>query len=171
MEIEVKDNIAAVEDAEEHTLLPDGYAGGDLFPENEEKAAGETVEKKESPVNLPDNTQQNTEAALQRRDFRGEIRALLLSQPQLREKLAAGESLPREVISECVKNGAPLRTAYAEYAAKQARVEVEQMRRENEILKQNSAAAAKAPVRGTSAGGGTNNKGKDPFLEGLLSDE
>jgi len=79
--------------------------------------------------------------------------------------------LPGEVISDCLKNGTGLCTAYAEYEEKRTKAETEQMRRENEILKQNSAAAARAPVRGTAAGCGVKTEGRDPFLEGLLSDE
>lgn len=180
MDTENKDKITAAQDEEESILLPEGYEGEDLFADPGEKADEEAKEPAENAQKQDAAGEKAQEGAAQERqsvpqtrlrDFRSEITALLTQHPQLREKLVRGEKLPQEVISDCVKNGVPLRTAFAEYEAKQARAEAEQMRRENEILKQNSAAAAKAPVKGTAAGGAADTKGKDPFLEGLLSDE
>ena len=81
-----------------------------------------------------------------------------------------GEKLPDEVIAACAKEGAPLRAAMAEYELKKAKLEIERLRREIAVLRQNASAAAKAPVKGASAGG-TDTKGKDPFLEGFLSED
>ncbi len=112
--------------------------------------------------------QKNTVTA---EDFRREVTALLERYPHLRKGFAQGEGLPKAVIAACVKEHIPLQVAYAEYAMRQAQEELEQMRKENEILKQNMTAANKAPVKGTVLGGSTNTKGKDPFLEGLFAED
>lgn len=178
MEIKNKDKIHDLKEEEEAAILPEGYDGGDLFDENGKQGADDAEkhpekgeETGEAVEPATENAAQVSAAEPQKHDFRQEIAELLEQYPDLRQKLAKGEGLPGEVISDCVKNGTVLRAAYAEYEAKQARAEAEQMRREIEILKQNSAAAAKAPVKGTAAGCGVKTEGKDPFLEGLLSEE
>lgn len=162
----------------ENVILPEGYDGGDLFDETgrQEKdpvnqSAENGQEQGETEKNVADKTAQTSKTEQQEHGFRGEVAALLEQYPTLREKLAKGEGLPGEVLSDCLKNGSGLCAAYAEYEAKRAKAEAEQMRRENEILRQNSAAAAKAPVKGTAAGCSVKTEGRDPFLEGLLSDE
>ena len=98
------------------------------------------------------------------RDFAAEIQELWTMRPDLK-----GTRLPREVAAAAVE-GRSLVLAYLEYENKQARAEAENSRKENEILRQNAAAAAKAPVKGVSGGGVTNTQPKDPFLEGFDSD-
>ena len=48
--------------------------------------------------------------------------------------------------------------------------QIEQLQRENAILRQNAQAAAKAPVRGVSGGGTAAENTKSSFLMGLESD-
>ena len=48
--------------------------------------------------------------------------------------------------------------------------QIEQLQRENAILRQNAQAASKAPVRGVSSGGASAEKPKSSFLVGLESD-
>lgn len=177
MEIKNKNKIHDLKEEEELAILPEGYDGGDLFQENGKQAADDAEqpsvkeEKKSEEKAVAENTAQVSVAEAQKHGFHEEIASLLEQYPDLREKIAKGEGLPGEVIADCLKNGTALRAAYAEYEAKRARAEAEQMRRENEILKQNSAAAAKAPVKGTATGCGVKTEGKDAFLEGLLSEE
>ncbi len=102
--------------------------------------------------------------------LRGEVNAMLEKYPHWRDKLHRGESLPREVVTACAKEGVTLRAAMAEYELEQAKREIERLHRENVVLRQNANAAAKAPVKGA-AFGGAETKGKDPFLEGLLSED
>ena len=102
--------------------------------------------------------------------FDREVAELMELYPELREKMSRGEALPREVMTACAKSGVSLRTAYAEYEAKRAKAEAEQLHKAIRILRQNAAAAAKAPVKGSAADSGES-KGKDPFLEGLLSED
>lgn len=105
-------------------------------------------------------------AAAPERDFQAEATALLSARPDLR-----GKTLPQEVVSDCVLNGKNLLLAYAEYEAKQEKAAAVKLRKENDILRQNAASAAKAPVRGISGGGATDTKAKDPFEEGFDSDD
>lgn len=102
--------------------------------------------------------------------FRQELNELVAMRPDLKESLAGGGQLPQEVVTGCVKSGIPLRTAYAEYEAKEARANAERIRQENEILKQNEQNAKKAPVKSVTAGGGVKAAGKDPFLVGFEAD-
>lgn len=98
-----------------------------------------------------------------------EMKMLMERYPHLREQMKRGEGLPQWLLAACVKDGASLREAYAEHEMQQAKEEAAQLRRELELLKQNTAASGKAPVKG--AAGNAGEKGKDPFLEGLLSEE
>ena len=141
-----------------------------IVPENEEKMLRSLPvgQKKGSEDTAAPERQKTMPGS--RSSFGKEVSALLERYPELREKIGRGEEIPREVLEICARTGISLRTAYAEYAVKQAKAEIERLQKENKILKQNAAAAAKAPVRGATAGG-NDNKGKDPFLEGLLSED
>lgn len=99
------------------------------------------------------------------RDFQAEAQELLRERPDLR-----GKTLPQEVVNACVKGNKNLLVAYAEYEARQEKAEAERLRKENDILKQNAASAAKAPVKGATGGGATDTKPRDPFEEGFDSD-
>ena len=99
------------------------------------------------------------------RDYTAEATELLRVRPNLR-----GKDLPDEVTRDAVENGKPLITAYLDYEAKQNNAELERLRKENQIYKQNAEAAARAPVAGTSGGGATDTKAEDPFLVGFNSD-
>lgn len=97
------------------------------------------------------------------RDFAAEIRDLWSVRPELK-----GTTLPSEVASAAA-NGRNLTLAYLDYEAKQSKATAERLRRENDVYRQNAAAAAKAPVKGVTGGGATDTQPKDPFLEGFDS--
>ena len=99
------------------------------------------------------------------RDYTAEAGELLRVRPNLR-----GKDLPEEVTRDAVENGKPLVTAYLDYEARQNNAELERLRKENQIYKQNAEAAARAPVAGTSGGGSTNQKAEDLFLVGFNDD-
>jgi hypothetical protein len=99
------------------------------------------------------------------RDFATEVRELLTERPELQ-----GTKIPSEVVQACV-GGKPLMAAYAAYEVKQQKAEADKLRKENNILKQNAASAARAPVSRTSGGGATDTKPKDDFLRGFEDDD
>lgn len=98
------------------------------------------------------------------RDFAAEARALMEARPDL-----AGKKLPDEVIGACVRQGKSLLAAYSEYEIAQQKAEADRLRRENEVLRQNAASAARAPVSGVSGGGKTDTSPEDDFLKGFES--
>lgn len=98
------------------------------------------------------------------RDFAAEARELVAARPDL-----AGKTLPREVVEACAVKGKPLIVAYAEYEVGQQKAEAERLRKENEVLRQNAAAAARAPVSGVTGGGATDTGPEDDFLKGFDS--
>ncbi|MCK9326266.1 MAG: hypothetical protein M0P69_12310 [Bacteroidales bacterium] len=73
------------------------------------------------------------------------------------------DKLPEEVMQAVVFQKVPLQVAYERYKANKAQEELR-------ILKQNQAAAAKAPVASTTKSGSTDQKATDPFLQGFDSD-
>lgn len=73
------------------------------------------------------------------------------------------DKLPEEVIEAVVKQGVPLQVAYERYKNKQSQDELK-------ILKQNQAAAAKAPVAPATKHGSTGAKAQDAFEAGFDSD-
>lgn len=100
------------------------------------------------------------------RNPQAEVAELLAAKPELH-----GKQLPHEVFAASVLGGKSLLTAYTEYEATKSRSEAEKLRTENNIHKQNAANAAKAPVKGVSAGGAAKDKsGEDDFLRGFNSD-
>ena len=94
------------------------------------------------------------------RDYAGEVQALYAARPELR-----GQDLPQEVARACV-GGKSLTEAYNEYACRQ-RSDAAELRKENRILRQNAATAARAPVRGVTRGGATDSQAEDAFLRGF----
>lgn len=101
-------------------------------------------------------------AAESSRDYQREVSDLLTARPELR-----GKALPPEVMAAAQSQ--PLMAAYYAYEVGQARAETERIRQENEILKQNAANAARAPVGATQGGGATDTKPEDDFLRGFNS--
>ena len=93
------------------------------------------------------------------RDFRGEVEQLKAIYPEFRE-------VPDEV-AHAVAKGAPLLTAYVAYRDKQNAKAAEALKKENDILKRNAAAASRAPVRGVTGGGDTAAPRKDIFESGF----
>ena len=96
------------------------------------------------------------------RDFDAEVRALFTARPELR-----GGELPKEVLLACA-GGKNLTDAYNDYARAQKQ-DADSLRKENRVLRQNAKAAAQAPVRGVTRGGGPDAKPEDAFLKGFNS--
>ena len=98
----------------------------------------------------------------QTRDFVQEVNQLKALYPDFKE-------MPDEV-AVAVSNGANLLTAYLAYREKQTSKAAASLKKENEVLKQNAASAAKAPVKGVTGGGATDTKPKNNLIAGFDSD-
>lgn len=98
------------------------------------------------------------------RDIQAEAKELIVARPDLKM-----QQLPAEVV-DAWRSGDNLLNAYNRYEARQKEAENQKLKKENNILKQNAAAAAKAPVKGVSGGAPTDTEPEDPFLKGFDSD-
>jgi len=99
------------------------------------------------------------------RDFKTEVADLFRAYPNSRN-----ERIPDEVTNDALASGKPLVQAYAEWKARTASAEATRAKRENKILKQNQAAAARAPVSRVTGGGKTDTHPVDDFLQGFMDD-
>ena len=97
------------------------------------------------------------------RDYAAEVSELLRAHPELR-----GKPLPDDVTRMAVDEGVPLPEAYRSYAEKETKAELERLREENRVYRQNEEAARRAPVQPV-ADSGVQEKAKDPFLAGFES--
>lgn len=93
------------------------------------------------------------------RDFAAEVAQLRALYPDFKET-------PDEV-AKAVAKGVPLLSAYLAYRDKESSKTAAALKRENDVLKQNAASAAKAPARGVTGGGKVTPEKKDPFLQGF----
>ena len=98
------------------------------------------------------------------RNIQAEAQELIVARPDLKTR-----QLPMEVV-EAWRNGENLLNAYNRYEARQKEAENQKLKKEYNILKQNAAAAAKAPVKGVTGGAPTDTEPEDPFLKGFDSD-
>lgn len=99
------------------------------------------------------------------RDFKQEVAELFRAYPSART-----ERIPDEVTTDALTMSKPLVQAYADWKARTASAKATRTERENKILKQNQAAAARAPVSKVTGGGITDNKPIDDFLRGFEED-
>lgn len=97
------------------------------------------------------------------RDYVAEVQKLKALYPDFKET-------PDEV-ALAVANGVDLLTAYVAYREQQTHKAAASLKKENEVLKQNAASAAKAPVKGVTGGGATNTKPKNDLIAGFDSDD
>ena len=130
-------------------LIAQNEAGGKSYPlEDPAEPAPESA-----PVTEP------TEPV---RNFKAEVEQLKALFPEVKE-------IPDEVARAAAK-GVPLLSAYLALREKQSAKTAAALKKENQILRQNAASAAKAPVRGVS-GGGAAQKPVDPALKGFDMEE
>lgn len=114
--------------------------------------ADKAVEKAKAPV----IDQEKVAAELKQKQRDDDLDAFVKAYPGV-------TTLPPEVHT-MYNTGVPLTTAYERYKNTEAQ-------RELQVLRQNQAAAAKAPVGGTTKNGPTAVKAEDPFLAGFESDK
>lgn len=135
----------------------------DMVARKMASAAAATPAQEKYEETVPEDKPTSEPAA---RDFRAEIEELYRVKPEWR-----GKQLPDDVAKACALGNKKLVDAVTEYEDRQTKAEAVKLRKENQILKQNAASAAKAPVKGVSGGGATDTKAKDPFEEGFDSDD
>lgn len=99
------------------------------------------------------------------RDYAKEVKELFDAYPETRDR-----GVPREVMQEAADKHLPLVQVYARHLAKSASERAKTAERENKILKQNQAAAAKAPAVKVTGGGKTDTKDSDLFLRAFEGD-
>lgn len=116
----------------------------------------------DEPEAAPEPEQKREPEHKQPRNFREEVEQLKALYPDFKE-------MPDEVAREIAK-GEPLLNAYLAYREKQSNKTAAELRKENNILKQNAASAAKAPVKGVSGGGDSTPKRTDYFIKGFDDD-
>lgn len=125
----------------------------DLEPEESPKQPEAPAEPEPTPLpELPKT-----------RDYAAEVSELLRAHPELR-----GKPLPDDVTRAAVDEGVPLPEAYRSYAEKATKAELERLREENRVYRQNEEAARRAPVQPV-ANSGVQEQAKDPFLAGFES--
>ena len=112
----------------------------------------------------PDPEPEEPKPEAHERNIQAEAQELIVARPDLKTR-----QLPMEVV-EAWRNGENLLNAYNRYEARQKEAENQKLKKENNILKQNAAAAAKAPVKGVTGGAPTDTEPEDPFLKGFDSD-
>ena len=88
---------------------------------------------------------------------------------QLKKLFKDFKEMPEEVALAHAE-GVDLVTAYVAYRSQQSEKAAASLKKENEVLKQNAASAAKAPVKGITGGGATNTKPQHKLLDGFDDD-
>ena len=104
--------------------------------------------------------QENTYAPV--RDYAAEVTQMKALFPSVGE-------IPDEVLNVAATQDIPVVTAYLAYRDRENAKAAASLKKENAILKQNAASAAKAPVKGVTGGGVSPDK-VDYFIEGFDSD-
>ena len=117
----------------------------------------------EEPL-LPDETpaaEPETEQSAPARDFAAEAAELLRARPDL-----VGTELPEAVTQAALTRGDTLLRAFLDHEQTQSRMELERLREENRVYRQNAEAAKRSPVQGVAHSGGDDPEA-DPFLAGF----
>lgn len=131
-------------------LVAKDVAGGDysLNDEAEPKQADQSAEPEKTHIPV--------------RDFAAEVKQLKALFPKV-------EEIPDEVLNVAATKDISVVTAYLAYRENESAKAAESLKKENAILKQNAASAAKAPVKGVTGGGASADK-VDYFMKGFESD-
>ena len=119
----------------DEALLPEGWEEGtDLFAPEEEKVSPE------EEISAPEEASPAPE-----RDYAAEVALLRRVWPDFKE-------LPEEV-AQMAAEGESLVAAYAVWQGREHLKEAQALRAENDVLRRNADAAARAPVRGLKGSG------------------
>ena len=131
-------------------LVAKDAAGGDysLNDEAEPKQADQSAEPEKTHIPV--------------RDFAAEVKQLKALFPKV-------EEIPDEVLNVAATKDISVVTAYLAYRENESAKAAESLKKENAILKQNAASAAKDAVKGVTGGGASADK-VDYFMKGFESD-
>lgn len=121
----------------------------------EHEAGGDFREPEESPA-----PEVRSESVPTGRDIAEELKQLRLVRPSMK-------AIPDEV-TRMITNGVNATQAYLAWESDVTRKTAASLKRENEVLKQNAASAARAPVTGVSGGGSTTGKAQTQFERDFL---
>lgn len=136
-----------------------------------EEVATETVEARvarkraATPAAEEASDAPQKQSAPQARDFRAEISDLYALYPEA----AALGKIPEEVSRHALTTGTSLAESYALYKSRQQTNEAAALKKENKILKQNAASAARAPIKGVRGGGTVSGDTHAEFDKNLLA--
>ncbi|MBO5969123.1 MAG: hypothetical protein J6S14_11580 [Clostridia bacterium] len=135
-----------------------------------EEVASETVEsrvsrKRSAAAELPNESTDDGTPTEGTRDFRAEVANLYALYPDV----AKSGIIPDAVKIDALTNGTPLAEAYAKHIASKQTAEAAALKKENKILKQNAASAARAPVKGVRGGGTVSGDSRDAFDKNLIA--
>lgn len=121
----------------------------------------DNIEAVEAPVDEPSQpTQPQTQA--QGRDLQAEVKELLDAYPEL-----AGTEFPADVAEIALKTGESLLSVYQKSDTSSKARQIQDLVKENQVLRQNAETAQRAPVTGVTGHGIEGNDPDDPFLEGF----
>lgn len=125
-------------------------------------AAGKDFSQADESAESEDSASSNPESGSKQtgRDINDELRQLRIVRPSLR-------SIPDEV-ARMVAAGVNVTQAYLAWEAENNRKAADKLKKENEVLKQNAASAARAPVTGVTGGGATTGKPVSKFDEQFM---
>lgn len=118
-----------------------------------------TDEEQQEESAAPESEPESTPTSRRTRDLRAEVEQLRALYPEIKQ-------MPDEV-AKSVSQGIPVITAYLAYREKQSTQAAANLRKENQILRQNAANSAKAPVRGVTGGDNAPPKKKSIFEAGF----
>lgn len=147
---------------EEHPVNP--LVAQDII----ERRLGYTMKELEDlEVATPEepSTEQPQETPQQGRDISAEVTELITAHPEL-----AGTAFPSEVAKKAMETGERLVDVYNDYAKNNQVAKIQDLVKENQVLKQNAETAQRAPVIGVTGHGIEGNEPDDPFMEGFNSE-
>ena len=127
-----------------------------------EAAGGEYSLNDEAEPKQADQSAESEKTHIPVRDFAAEVKQLKALFPKV-------EEIPDEVLNVAATKDISVVTAYLAYRENESAKAAESLKKENAILKQNAASAAKAPVKGVTGGGASADK-VDYFMKGFESD-
>ena len=102
----------------------------------------------------------------QGRDLQAEVKELLDAHPEL-----AGTEFPAEVAERALQTGESLLSVYQQREKSSQAKQIQDLVKENQVLKQNAETAQRAPVTGVTGHGIEGNEPDDDFLAGFNSQD